>query len=140
MTRHETEQLFAGRIDAWRRHDVDALVQVHSENSVLESPIAGTVTGRAAIEGVYRGFLTSFPDLTVENPELVIEDGRVVQLLTFSGTNTGGFMSVPPTGKRFSFPAALVCTLRNGLIVHEKRIYDFTGFLMEIGVLKAKPA
>ena len=33
-----------------------------------------------------------------------------------------------------------MCTLRNGLIVHEKRIYDFTGFLMEIGVLKAKPA
>ena len=104
MTRHETEQLFAGRIDAWRRHDVDALVQVHSENGVLESPIAGTVTGRAAIEGVYRGFLTSFPDLTVENPELVIEDGRVVQLVTFSDTNTGGFMGVPPTGKRFSFP------------------------------------
>ena len=24
-------------------------------------------------------------------------------------------------------------------IAHEKRIYDFTGFLLEIGVLKAKP-
>lgn len=27
----------------------------------------------------------------------------------------------------------------DGQIAHEKRIYDFTGFLVEIGVLKAKP-
>jgi len=30
--------------------------------------------------------------------------------------------------------------LRNGKIVHERRIYDFTGLLVQIGVLKAKPA
>jgi hypothetical protein len=29
--------------------------------------------------------------------------------------------------------------MRNGQIAYEKRIYDFTGFLLEIGVLKAKP-
>jgi hypothetical protein len=32
-----------------------------------------------------------------------------------------------------------VCTLDDGLVVHEQRIYDFTGMLMQIGVLKAKP-
>ncbi len=64
---------------------------------------------------------------------------RVVQMVTMSGTNTGGFMGLPPTGKHFSFPAVLIFTLRDGRIVRERRIYDFTGFLMEIGVLKAKP-
>ena len=42
----------------------------HTEDCVLESPLAGKVTGRAAIENVYRAFLTSFPDLTIDNPEL----------------------------------------------------------------------
>jgi steroid delta-isomerase-like uncharacterized protein len=97
------------------------------------------VKGRAAIENVYRGFLTSFPDITMENSELVIEDGRVVQVVRISGTNKGGFMGLPPTGKRFSFPVVLIYTLRDGQITHERRIYDFTGFLMEIGVLKLKP-
>jgi steroid delta-isomerase-like uncharacterized protein len=140
MTRAETKQFFDRRVDAWRRGDAEALTSAHTEDCALESPIAGAVTGRAAIENVYRGFLSSFPDLSVERPDLIVEDGRVVQLVTFSGTNTGGFMGVPPTGKKFSFPAVLVCTMRNGLIAHETRIYDFTGFLMEIGVLKAKPA
>jgi steroid delta-isomerase-like uncharacterized protein len=139
MTRDETRQVFDRRIDAWRLRDIDALTHAHTDDCVLESPLAGKVTGRAAIENVYRSFVTSFPDLTIENPELIVDGDNVVQTVTFSGTNTGGFMSMAPTGKRFSFAAVLICTLRDGLIAREKRIYDFTGFLLEIGVLKAKP-
>src|SRR5688500_10448831 len=139
MTRGEAEQFFDRRVDAWRRRDVDALMLAHTDDCVLESPLAGKVTGRAAIENVYRSFVTSFPDLTIENPDLIVDGDRVVQTVTFSGTNTGGFMRMAPTGKRFRFPAVLIWTLRAARVSHEKRIYDFTGFLLEIGVLKAKP-
>lgn len=139
MTRDEAQQFFDRRLDAWRRRDLDVLIRAHTEDCVLESPIAGKVIGRAAIENVYRAFATSFPDFTIDNPELVVDGNRAVQTVTFSGTNTGGFMGMAPTGKRFSFAAVLICTMRDGQIAHEKRIYDFTGFLLEIGVLKAKP-
>jgi steroid delta-isomerase-like uncharacterized protein len=139
MTRDETQQFFDRRVDAWRRRDVEALMLAHTDDCVLESPLAGKVTGRAAIENVYRAFVTSFPDVTIDTPELIVDGDRAVQTVTFSGTNTGGFMGMAPTGKRFSFAAVLICTMRDGLIVHERRIYDFTGFLLEIGVLKAKP-
>jgi len=139
MTREETQRFFDRRLDAWKRHDVEALTLDHAEGCVLESPLAGHVAGRAAIENVYRGFLASFPDFAVQHSELIVEGGRVVQMVTMSGTNTGGFMGLPPTGKHFSFPAVLIFTLRDGRIVRERRIYDFTRFLMEIGVLKAKP-
>jgi hypothetical protein len=32
-----------------------------------------------------------------------------------------------------------VYELKDGKIVHERRIYDFTGLLIQIGVLKVKP-
>jgi hypothetical protein len=35
---------------------------------------------------------------------------------------------------------AFLYTLLDGLIVHEHRILDFTGVLIQVGVLKAKPA
>ena len=140
MTRAEAQQFFDRRIDAWRRRDIDALTLAHTDDCVLESPLAGKVIGRAAIESLNLGFLTSFPDLAIENLDLIIEGERAVQMVTFAGTNTGGFMGLAPTGKRFSLSAVLICTMRDGLIAHERRIYDFTGFLMEIGVLKAKPA
>jgi steroid delta-isomerase-like uncharacterized protein len=140
LTRSETEQLFERRLDAWRRRDIDALGQLHTEDGVLESPIAGRVTGRAAIENVYRAFLVSFPDVVTEQVDLVIDGDRAVQTLMNSGTNTGSFLGMPPTGRRFSFLAVMLCTLRDGRIAHEQRVYDFTGLLMEIGLLRAKPA
>ena len=139
MTRDDVQRFFDRRISSWQQRDVDALGRLHTHDCVLESPIAGTVTGRAAIENVYRAFLTSFPDVTIDNPDLWVDGDRVVQSVTFSGTNTGGFMGMPPTGKHFSFAAVLICVMRDGQIAHERRIYDFTGFLLEIGVLKAKP-
>ena len=41
MTRDETQQFFDRRVDAWRRRDVDALMRAHTEDCVLESPLAG---------------------------------------------------------------------------------------------------
>jgi hypothetical protein len=34
----------------------------------------------------------------------------------------------------------VVCAFGDGLIVHERRIYDFTGMLVQIGVFEAKVA
>lgn len=139
MTRDEIRQLFDRRRDAFNRRDAEALTQDHSECCVLESPVAGQVTGRAAIENVYRGFFKSFPDLVMENTELLVENDRAVQVATVAGTNFGGFMDLPPTGKQFRFPVVFIYRFENGQIVHEKRVYDFTGMLVNIGVLKAKP-
>ena len=132
-------QFFDRRTDAYRRRDVDALTNDHAENCVVESPLAGEVRGRSAIENVYRGFLGSFPDFAMDDVELIVDGDRVVQTATMSGTNTGGFMGMAPTGKRFKFPVVSVYTFENALIVHERRIYDFTGMLTQVGILKAKP-
>jgi hypothetical protein len=37
-------------------------------------------------------------------------------------------------------PAVFFYQLEHGKIVRERRVYDFTGLLLQIGVLKAKPA
>ena len=78
MTHDELQVFFNRRIEAWRRRDVETLVLAHAEDGVLESPIAGKVAGHSAIETVYRGFMSAFPDMNVESPELIIEGDRVV--------------------------------------------------------------
>jgi len=37
-------------------------------------------------------------------------------------------------------PMVFVCRVADGFVTHERRIYDFTGMLVQLGVLKAKPA
>ena len=140
MTREEITAMFDRRREAIDRHDSRALALDHSDDSVLESPMAGTVRGRGAVEQVSRAFFEAFPDVVSRRERLVIDGDTVVELETMSGTDTGGFMGMPPTGRAFTFPIVRVYALRAGRIAHERRIYDFTGLLVQIGVLKAKPA
>jgi len=55
-------------------------------------------------------------------------------------TQKGEFMGLPPTGRRFEFDCVLIYDIEDGLIVRERRIYDFTGLLIQLGVLRGKPA
>jgi len=50
-----------------------------------------------------------------------------------------GKVGLPATGQPFRVPAVFLFELRAGQIVRERRIYDFTGVLVQIGVLKTKP-
>ena len=63
-----------------------------------------------------------------------------MSVLSLEGTHIGEFLGMPPTGKRFTMPAVFFYQLENGKIVRERRIYDFTGLLVQIGVIKAKPS
>jgi steroid delta-isomerase-like uncharacterized protein len=140
MTREDISALFERRHEAFHRRDTAALVQDLSENSVVDSPFAGGPTrGRAAIEQLHRTFFHAFPDARLQWDETLIDGDRVMLVGRLSGTDTGGFMAVPPTGRSFDIAVVLSYTLQNGLIVHERRIYDFTGMLVQVGALKAKP-
>ncbi len=140
MTREKIVTLLDRRQAAMDRHDVRSLVALHSEDCVVESPMVGTVTGRKAIEQAHQAIFTWFPDLVVSSEEVLIDGDRVAQVVTLSGTDIGGFMGLPPTGKRFRVPVMHLFTMRDDLIVAERRIYDFTSVLMQVGILKAKPA
>ena len=132
MTRVEIEGFFAGLRRAYDGHDAAAVASHYSDDCVVESPIGGTVVGRSAVETVAAVSFAAFPDFTIEHQELLVVDNRVVESAIVSGTDTGGFMGLPPTGKPFRVPALLLFTLKDGRIVHERRSYDFSGFLLQL--------
>jgi len=82
---------------------------------------------------VYRGFRSSFPDLVFDRIDYMVDKDRVVQISTMTGPNKGGFMDLPPTGNRVSIPVVLIFTLKDGKIVEQQRVYDFTGMLVIAG-------
>jgi predicted ester cyclase len=141
MTRDDIVAMFARRQQALDRHDAQALAVDYTADSVVESPFAGQLTtGRDAIVQVFEQYFQAFPDITFVQEELIVDGDRVVLLERVSGTDTGGVMGMAPTGRTMTYQIAVLYELREGLIVRERRVYDFTGVLLQIGALKAKPA
>ena len=140
MARKEIEKVFARRDESWRRHDVEALAADHAEDGVVESPLAGNVKGQRAIQNIYREWFSSFPDVELHTEHLLIDGNQAVQFGRMVGIHEGEFCGLAPTGKRFEVQCAFLFIIEHGGISREIRIYDFTGMLLQIGVLKAKPS
>jgi steroid delta-isomerase-like uncharacterized protein len=141
MTRAEIASLVARCQTAFDTLDADLIAAEHSESCVMDSPTAGgTVVGRAGILKVYDLWFQGFPDLVATQEELLIDGSRFSQSYTLTGTDTGGFLGLPPTGKPFRVPMVWLCEVGDGKIVRSRPIYDFSSVLIQIGLLKAKPA
>ena len=141
MTRDEILALLARRTEAWRRLDLAALVGDYADNAVVESPLAGgTTEGREQIKHVFETYFSAFPNLEMQQSDVLVDNQRAVVVATFVGTDSGGFMGMPATGRRVTIPVVFIYEFKDGKIVRDRRIYDFTGMLVQVGTLKAKPA
>lgn len=140
MTRAEIEAFFAARERAWIHRDPEALAAGHSPDGLVDSPMFGHRQGRDAIRESYRALFDIFPDWDYQGEALVIDGDRVAQAFTVSATHVGTFMGHAGTDRKFRIQGARFFTMANGLVQHERRVYDFTGLLIQIGVLKGKPA
>lgn len=139
MTREEIVAFFDRHQEAYDNLDAAALAADYADDCSVESPMWGTHRGRAAVEGVYRKVFDAFLDHKIRTDSLVIDGSRVAWVLSLEGTDIGGFMGLPPSGKGFRVPAVFLFEFKDRRVARERRIYDFTGLLVQIGVLKAKP-
>ena len=139
MTRTDQLAFCERRVEAWRRRDPIALAADHSERGTVVSPIFSKVTGREAIQRSYESLFRSFPDWTMDNEAPLIDGDRIAVPFTAKATHAGRFMGLDGTGRRCEIHGVLLMDMAEGLIAHERRVYDFTGLLIQLGVLRSKP-
>ena len=140
MTREQIVTVLNTLQRSWNSRDPQGLAAAHTEDAVVYSPIFGEVHGLAAIEQSYRDLFTAFADWTFEPHDLIVDGHRAAQVFAVTATHTSEIFGVPATHKRFKIQGVLVFEFRDGKIAVEKRLYDFTGLLIQMGVIKAKPA
>lgn len=140
MTREAIVRLFAERQQKFTDRDAAGVAAFHAADGVIDSPMAGVVHGREAITRVYDTWLKGFPDLVVSQRDLLIDGDRVIQVMQLEGTDTGGFMGLPATNKPFRMTVVFRCEMKDGAIAQCRTVYDYTGLLIQIGLVKAKPA
>ena len=141
MTTEDIRAFFTRFLEVWAREDLRAIVGCYADNARIDSPMFHTVTVRADIEKSFQDLFRAFDDWTFHIDDIVIDRGpedRAVLFYTSQATHRGDLFGMPGTGRRAEVKSAFLVSFENGCIASERRLYDFTGLLVQLGVLKAK--
>ncbi len=125
---------------AIRDRDVDVLGSLVAPDCDVEAMTSPGMTGREGIRRIYQEWFNAFPDVAVHTQDMIVDGDRGVLVLTMAGTDMGGFMGLPPTGKSFRMPCVMMFTVSGSQVLRYRSVFDFTGLLAQVGNLKVKPA
>ena len=140
MAGDEIAAVFARLQTAYARRDPAAIAANYADDCVVDSHVEGVHSGPQAVERALRAIFLAFPDLTLVPKELLISGNRAVWMGRWVGTDSGGFMGLPPTGKPVDFGMFFIYTFnQQHRIVHEQRVYDFSRLLLYLAG-EAQPA
>ena len=139
MTSDETVERCRKWQEAWVHRDSVALSDCYAETAVLDSPMAGSALGREAVVKATETLFAAFPDMAVTMEPPLVDGDRVATVAEAVGTHVGSFMGLPPSSKAFRFRLVFLLDFLDGRIARDRRMYDSTGLLIQLGVLKAKP-
>ena len=124
---------------AWNDHDVEAIVSMHTEDSVFENHTTGDVNiGKDAIAQAITGIFGVFPDLSFEARSQYIRDDLVVQEWTARGTHQGPMtrsgITIEPTGHTVEYRGMDIIPIRDGLVARKDVYSDGVTLLRQLGL------
>ena len=125
--------------EAWNAHDVEAIVSMHTDDSVFENHTTGDVNvGREAIGRAVAGIFAVFPDLSFETRRQYLRGDLVVQEWTARGTHRGKMtraaIEVEPTGRSVEYRGMDVIPIRDGLVARKDVYSDSITLLRQLGL------
>ena len=120
--------------DVWDEGDVDVAFEIFAEDYVRHdlrpSPAIPGPDGQRKIAADFR---RAFPDLRMTLDLILAEGDLVAARWTTSGTHTGPWAGVEPSGKKVRFSGVNVFRFENGKVVELWNHRDDLGLMQQVG-------
>jgi predicted ester cyclase len=116
---------FAATIPVLR---IDVLKNLYAPKVIDHSPLLGqSAYDLDVLQQTAAAFLAGFPDFAIELEHVMADGDKVSYFETVSGTHTGDFLGLAPTGKTMEAHASHIVRIADGRIVEHWAVRDYRG-------------
>ncbi len=106
---------------------------------VIDSGHAGFGSGRDAMVAFVEGLHTGFPDIHMSIDWMVEENGRLAVWAPMTGTHTGEFLGIEPTGWKVTFDTCGFFRYEIELIVEHQGFIDMLTLAETLAAVQGPP-
>ncbi len=119
--------------EAWSRGDFAVIDELFADDYI--APLPGSPPGPEGERRHVAMIRAPFPDLQVTVDDVVAEGETVVARASISGTDTGGFLGRPPTGRRVTYWDVIFFRFTGDRITACWGGADWLGLMIQLGVI-----
>jgi len=102
------------QLEVWNTGNLSLFDDILSPEIVTHNADVEDLIGIESVKVWVTSTRTGFPDVNVTIDDLIVKGEYLVWRWTFTGTHTGLFFDMPPTGKKSKLPEYLSLTLLMG--------------------------
>jgi steroid delta-isomerase-like uncharacterized protein len=125
--------------EAWNRQDLDAILDLHTDDTVFVAHAAGSVPaeGRQAVREAFAGYLALFPDINFAERTLHVGEDHWVLESSMTATVEGSIEvegeSLGTSGSRVEVDCVDVIEVRDGLVASKQTYLDSRELQRQLG-------
>jgi steroid delta-isomerase-like uncharacterized protein len=118
--------------------DLDSFSGLLSEDFVEHEETPGLEPTKAGVLQFFSMYKAGFPDLKMEAEQIFVDGNTAAVYYRATGTHTGEFMGMPPTGKSFEVHGVDIVRFGDDGVGREHwGVFDTMSMLQQLGVVPA---
>jgi steroid delta-isomerase-like uncharacterized protein len=122
---------------AFNLHDLDQAAQFITPDWLGHWAGFGEGQGVEGFKRLAGAVIRAFPDLQISVEDALADGDRVVRRVTWTGTHTGSYLGIAPTGRSVRAEATVIMRIVGGKIAEEWEITNVLGLLQQLGAVPA---
>ncbi len=133
MSLEENKAIVRSWYDAFNKRNLPLTYELIAPNYVNHTlQLQGLEDVKQSISSLIKGF----PDLNTTIEDIIAEGDKVWVRFTDTGTHTGEYLGLAPTGKKITIRGVDISRLVDGKFVEEWQVSDSLDFYKQLGVIE----
>jgi steroid delta-isomerase-like uncharacterized protein len=109
--------------------------KIFAEDFVDRYPVPGETPNREGLKRLLAGMHDTFPDWHWSLNDMLAEGDKIAYRSAMKGTDKGGYIGMPPTGKKVTFAGVGILRFANGKVVERWTIGDSMTLMHQLGLV-----
>ena len=132
MSLEENKAIVRRWIESYNKHNLDSFDEFIAPDYIDHIHHGGP----EGVKQVFNMAFKAFPDWHESIEEIIAEGDKVWVRLTYTGTHTGEFRGLAPTGKKITTIGVMIYRIVNRKLVEGWDLSDYMGLFKQIGAIE----